>query len=73
MANPDDVWQDVQWTSEGLSVTTYTHTTHESPTVADESYWTWAELLVKACKHAPAVFERVVSSETTVDAEEDAN
>lgn len=42
-----DVWQDIDWTDDGLSVTTYSQAADQEPTVEDEAYWTWSELMLQ--------------------------
>lgn len=39
-----DIWQDVSWADDGLSVVTYSQSGDEPPVTEDESYWTWSEL-----------------------------
>jgi hypothetical protein len=42
-----DIWQDVEMTDGGLTVTTYSQRDTDQPVVEDESWWTWDELLLE--------------------------
>jgi hypothetical protein len=52
MSDDLDVWQDVQFNHEGVSVTTYSQAPDESAVVEDETWYTWAEMLDKMHEHA---------------------
>jgi len=48
METERNVWQDVEFTDEGLWVVTYSQAASQEPVTEDESWWAWNELRERA-------------------------